>query len=80
MELVVWSAIVLLTLTSLVTGVVMSLGTPWGLFKHYWVLISFALTVLATGVLVLHMPSMSASARTAREGDGAQLSQLGGDL
>jgi hypothetical protein len=26
-----------LAFTSLLTGLVMSLGTPWGLFRHYWV-------------------------------------------
>jgi hypothetical protein len=80
MELMGWWVIVPLALTALLTGVVMSLGTPWGLFRHYWVLISLGLTILATAVLVLHMPSVSTTARVAREADGAQLGQLGGDL
>jgi hypothetical protein len=65
---------------SLATGIVISLGTPWGLFRHYWVLISLGLTILATAVLLLHMPSVSATARIARESQGAQLAELGGDL
>ncbi len=28
------------------------LGTPWGLFRHYWVLAKLVLTVLATLVLL----------------------------
>lgn len=52
MNLVVSSAIVPLALASLVSGLVMSLGTKWGLFRHWWVLISLVLTVLATVVLV----------------------------
>jgi hypothetical protein len=48
MELMGWSVIVPLALAALVTGLVISLGTPWGLFRHYWVLISLALTLLAT--------------------------------
>jgi hypothetical protein len=40
----------------------MSLGTPWGLLRHYWVLISFALTVFATVVLLLHVSDVSAMA------------------
>ncbi len=80
MELVGWVVIVPLAVASLVTGVVVSLGTPWGLVRHYWVLISLGLTILATAVLLLHMPSVSATARIARESDGAQLAQLGGDL
>ena len=35
MEVTGWFAIVPLTLASLLTGLVMSLGTPWGLFRHY---------------------------------------------
>jgi uncharacterized membrane protein len=30
----------------------MSLGTPWGLFRHYWVLISLVLTLVAVLVLL----------------------------
>jgi hypothetical protein len=33
----------------------MSLGTQWGLFRHWWVLISFVLTVLATVVLLTQL-------------------------
>jgi uncharacterized membrane protein len=80
MELVGWAVLVPVALASLVTGVVISVGTPWGLFRHYWVLISLGLTILATAILVLHMPSVTATARMARESDGARLAQLGGDL
>lgn len=45
-------AIVPLALATLLTGLVMSLGTRWGLFRHWWVLISFLLTVFATLVLL----------------------------
>jgi hypothetical protein len=71
MEWVGWYVIVPLAVMSLVTGVVMSLGTPWGLFRHYWVLISFALTTLATIVLVLHMPDISVTAGAMRAGGDA---------
>ena len=80
MELIGWWVIVPLALASLASGLVISLGTSWGLFRHYWVLISLGLTVLATVILVLHMPSVSSSASIAREADGARLIQLGGDL
>jgi hypothetical protein len=52
MELIAWYVIVPLSLASLLTGLVMSLGTKWGLFRHYWVLISLLLTVIATVVLL----------------------------
>ena len=80
MELTGWSAIVPLALASLLTGVVMSLGTPWGLFRHYWVLITLGLTIFATVVLLLHMPTVSAQADVARATDGAGMGRLGGDL
>lgn len=80
MELIGWFVIVPLAVASLLTGLVMALGTKWGLFRHYWVLISFVLTVFATVVLLLHMPTVSASADIAREAEGTQLEALGGDL
>src|SRR3712207_6736343 len=43
MESIAWYVIVPLTLASLLTGLVMSLGTKWGLFRHYWVLISYGI-------------------------------------
>jgi hypothetical protein len=80
MELTGWFTIVPLALASLLTGLVMALGTQWGLFRHYWVLFSFVLTVMATAVLLLHMPTVSALADVAQEAEGARLDGLGGDL
>lgn len=80
MELTGWYAIVPLALASLVTGVVMALGTKWGLFRHYWVLFSFVLTVFATVILLLHMPTVSSTADNAQRAEGAGLEALGGDL
>lgn len=80
MDVTGWWAIVPLAIAALLTGLVMSLGSPWGLFRHYWVLISLALTLLCTVVLVLHMPSVSAMAARAQQLDGARLRALGGDL
>jgi Predicted integral membrane protein (DUF2269) len=80
MDLIGWYAIVPLALASLLTGVVMALGTKWGLFRHYWVLISLVLTVIAAGVLLLHMPDVSALAHAAREAEGAGLEGHGQHL
>jgi hypothetical protein len=73
MDLTGWYVIVPLALTSLVTGLVMALGTKWGLFRHYWVLFSLVLTTFATVVLLLHMPDVSVLADVAREAEGAAL-------
>jgi hypothetical protein len=76
-----WFAIVPLAFGALLTGLVMSLGTSWGLFRHYWVLITLALTILSTVVLLAHMTDVSALAQVAREAlDGAQLEVFAGDL
>ncbi len=80
MEVTGWYVIVPLALAALLTGLVMSLGTPWGLFRHYWVLLTLVLTIIATVVLLLHMPTVSALAAVARAADGADLGGLGGDL
>ncbi len=80
MELAGWWALVPLAVGTLVTGVALSLGTAWGLFRHYWVLISLALTVLCTAILVLHMPSVGQLTAVARTADGVALRSLGGDL
>jgi hypothetical protein len=80
MEVTGWFAIVPLALGAFLTGLILALGTPWGLFRHYWVVISLVLTVLATTVLLLHMPDVSHGASAAAQADGADLRQLGGDL
>jgi hypothetical protein len=80
MDLTGWWAIVPLAIAALLTGLVMSLGTHWGLFRHYWVLISLVLTVVSTVVLLLHMPTVSAMTTLARNADEAGLRALGGDL
>jgi hypothetical protein len=67
MELIARSVIVPLALASLLTGLVVSLGTKWGLFRHYWVLISLVLTTLATVVLLLETQTISALADMAAD-------------
>jgi hypothetical protein len=54
MSLATRYVIVPLCFASLATGVIQSLATRWGLFRHYWVVIKLVLTVLATAVLLLH--------------------------
>src|SRR5713101_1855695 len=80
MDLTGWWAIVPLAIGALVTGLVMSLGTQWGLLRHYWVLISLGQTSLCTVVLVLHMPTVTAMAKVAQTVDGSDLRALRGDL
>lgn len=67
MELTAWFVIVPLAFASLVTGLIVSLGTHWGLFRHYWVLLKFVLTSFATILLMVHMRAISVLAGVARE-------------
>ena len=43
----------------MITGLVQSLGTEWGLFRYYWIVVKFALTIAAVVVLLLHLPTVS---------------------
>ena len=54
MELTTWYVIVPLSLASLLTGVVQALGSAWGLFGHYWVVIKLLMTIVATLILLVH--------------------------
>jgi hypothetical protein len=55
MDVLGWWIIVPLCFASLVTGLIQSLGTEWGLFRHYWVLLKLAINLLCTLLLLLHM-------------------------
>ena len=50
-----WVILVPLSLLALITGVIQSLITRWGLFQHWWVVAKLALTLICTGVLIEHM-------------------------
>jgi hypothetical protein len=76
MELIGRYVLVPFALASLLTGLVMALGTPWGLFRHYWVLISLVLTLVATVVLLQRMQTVSVFARVAAEADPADVGGL----
>lgn len=44
-----------LAFASLLTGIVISLGTVWGVFRHYWVVFKLLIAVFATIVLLIYM-------------------------
>lgn len=60
-------ALVPLAFAALLTGIVQSLGTVWGLFRHYWVLFKLALTLLATLLLVTYLGTFRALAQAAAD-------------
>jgi hypothetical protein len=75
MEPIGWFVLVPLAVASLLTGLVQSLGTTWGLFRHYWVLAKLLINVFATIVLLMYMQTLDYFARIA-----AETTLSGGDL
>jgi hypothetical protein len=51
MEVTGWYVIVPFCLASLATGLIVSLGNAWGLFRHYWVSAKFLITIVSTLIL-----------------------------
>lgn len=85
MEVIAWNVLVPLAFASLLTGLIMALGTKWGLFRHYWVLISLLLTIIATVVLLSQLEHISAGVTTeahsgSRGGLWSELLHPGGGL
>ena len=67
LEVIGWFVIVPFSLATVLTGLVQSLGTEWGLFRHYWIAVKFVLTVVATLILLRHMQVVSGMARLAAD-------------
>jgi hypothetical protein len=64
--------IVPLAVASLLTGLVQAVGTPWGLLRHYWVVVKLAFTAVATLVLLVQVGPITAVAH----GSGGQAARL----
>ena len=71
MSIMTWVAILPLAVASLLIGIVQSLGTPWGLFRYYWVIVKLALTIIALAVLLLQLDGIDLLARVAPAGQVA---------
>ena len=67
MEPAAWFVLVPLSFASLLTGLVMSLGTTWGVFRHYWVLFKLVITIFATGILLIYMATFRQMADVAAD-------------
>lgn len=78
LEISGWAVLVPLGLASLLTGLIQSLGTTWGLFRHHWILFKLAITIVATGILLLYMQTLGNLADLAARppSTGAGLDQL----
>jgi hypothetical protein len=67
MDLTTSLVIVPLSLAATATGLVQSLGTPWGLFRHYWVLAKLVITIPSTVILLTHTRAIQYMALAAAE-------------
>lgn len=61
-----------LALASLATGVIGSLTTRWGLFRHYWVVFKLVLTSAGTLVLLLYTQTLANLADAATRGSSVE--------
>lgn len=67
MGITAWLVILPLSLTSLLTGILQALGTAWGLFRHYWVLVKLLFTAFATAILLLKLTPIDYLAKAAAQ-------------
>lgn len=65
MDTILTKAIVPLALASVTIGVINALGTVWGLFRHYWVLLKLLATLFATTILLVESRTVRSLADTA---------------
>jgi len=69
MDLTAWFVINPLAIASLIIGLIQSLGSRWGLFRHYWVVVKLLLTILTIVVLMLQMEPIDFLSRAATEAE-----------
>lgn len=65
MSAITWPIIVPLAIAALGIGIIQSLGTPWRLFLHYWIILKLVLTTLSVLVLALQLTTIQTLARAA---------------
>ena len=70
MDVLGWTVLVPLAAASLLTGLLQALGTSWGLFRHWWVIVKLAITVVATSILLAYTSTLSLLGDAARDPGG----------
>ena len=50
-----WFVLVPLAHAALLSGIALSLGTPWGLLRYYWVVFKLGITLFSTVILLIYM-------------------------
>lgn len=64
-----WAILVPFAIASLLTGLIVSVGKPWGLLRYYWVAFKLVINSVAIGVLLLYMQTLRALANSASAGE-----------
>ena len=72
MDLISRFIIIPLCFAALVTGLLQALGTPWGLFRYYWIVLKFGLAIFATLALLVHQFVVVAEAAKRVSGAAAE--------
>jgi len=72
MNLISKFVIIPMSLAALATGLLQALGTPWGLFRYYWILVKFGLAIFATSALLMHQFAVMAVAAKRVSGAAAE--------
>ena len=67
MEPAAWFVLVPFAIASLLSGVVQSLSTTWGLVRHYWILFKLLITVVSTVVLLTYLETFRVMADVAAD-------------
>ena len=73
MDLISWFVIIPMCFGALATGLLQALGTPWGLFRYYWILVKFGLAIFVTIALLVS----SAHAGASEAGEGGEPGEAG---
>src|SRR5258708_19616365 len=74
MDLISRFIVIPMSFAALATGLLQVLGTPWGLFRYYWILVKFGLAIFATFALLVHQFGVMAEA--AKRVSGAAVETL----
>src|SRR5262245_14830856 len=62
-----WLVLVPLAHLSLLSGIALSLGTAWGLIRHYWVVVKLGITAFCTVILMIYMATFREMAGVAAD-------------
>ena len=72
MNLISRFVIIPMCFAALGTGLLQALGTPWGLFRYYWILLKFGLAIFATFALLVHQFGVTEEAAKRVSGAAAE--------